>query len=312
MSLLDIDLLSLKTLLDMSFAVPKTEVQPLEDCVSVFQDRDSDRDSECSDCEHQDDAPRRKVARKPKSCHTKPWCTHTERLQHGQYHNLLEKLRSEDRQAFVNFCRITPELFDEICDRIQDRIEKQSTNFVAAHPAGLKLAITLRFLATGECSKSLSYSFLVPRSTISTFLPEVCAAIHEEYKDEVIQFPETQEGWRAVAQRFETKWNVPHALGAIDGKHFRIKKPRKSGSLYYNYKKFYSVLLLAVVDADYKFMYADIGGLGHQSDCQLYNNSSLAYGIEHGHLNLPPSEPLPNQTKPFPFFFLGDDAFALR
>ena len=59
-------------------------------------------------------------------------------------------------------------------------------------------------------------------------------------------------------------------------------------------------------------MYADIGGLGHQSDCQLYNNSSLAYGIKHGHLNLPPSEPLPNQTKPFPFFFLGDDAFALR
>ncbi len=224
----------------------------------------------------------------------------------------MERLRNEDQQGYANFCRITPELFDEICERIQARIEKESTNFVQAHPAGLKLAITLRFLATGDSSKSLYYGFCVPRSTISTFLPEVCDAIIAEYKDEVINFPNTPEGWRQVAERFATKWNVPHALGAIGGKHIRIRKPNRSGSLYYNYKKFYSLVLLAVVDADYKFMYADIGGMGHQSDCQLYNDSSLAYGLENGHLNLPPPEPLPNDNVPFPYFFLGDDAFALR
>ena len=52
----------------------------------------------------------------------------------------------------------------------------------------------------------------------------------------------------------------------MDGKHIRIKKPTHSGSLYHNYKGFFSIVLFAVVDADYKYMYTDVGGLGHQSD----------------------------------------------
>ena len=54
-----------------------------------------------------------------------------------------------------------------------------------------------------------------------------------------------------IAQSRENKWNSPHCLGAIDGKHIIMESPAKSGSLFYNYKKSFSIVLLAVCNADY-------------------------------------------------------------
>lgn len=47
-------------------------------------------------------------------------------------------------------------------------------------------------------------------------------------------------------------WNYPHCLGAIDGKHINMFAPPNSGSLYYDYMGNFSLVLLAVVDADLK------------------------------------------------------------
>jgi hypothetical protein len=71
--------------------------------------------------------------------------------------------------------------------------------------------------------------------------------------------PKTQEDWLTVAGDFERRWNFPNCIGALDGKHVVILPPGNSGSLYYNYKHFFDVVLLALVDANYKFLYLDIG-----------------------------------------------------
>ena len=89
--------------------------------------------------------------------------------------------------------------------------------------AGMKLAMTLRHLATGDRYHTIQYDFRCGYSTVVWIVQEVCQAIIQELKDEVMPLPRTQEDWKAIAQQFLDWWNVPHALGALDGKHIAIR-----------------------------------------------------------------------------------------
>ena len=125
--------------------------------------------------------------------------------------------------------------------------------------------------------------------------------------------PETQEEWLKLARDFDLKWNLPHCLGAIDGKHVAIVKPDGAGSEYYNYKEFHSIILFAVADADYNFVFADVGCNGRVSDGGVFLNSKLYSMLENNERDMPPPEPLPSRPQvDLPYFIVGDDAFPLK
>lgn len=116
-----------------------------------------------------------------------------------------------------------------------------------------------------------------------------------------------------VAQAFDDRWQLPHCVGAIDGKHVEIIKPPHSGSAYINYKGYFSVVLLAVVDADYKLLYVDVGAEGRFSDGGVFAHSSLSLALENNSLNLPDACQLSSESdKKLPFYIVGDDAFPLK
>ena len=234
------------------------------------------------------------------------------RDQHGHYHKLMQELEFEDRGAFQNFTRMTPEMFHYLLERLEPYIQKQDTNWRPALPAGMKVAAALHYYAHGASYKALRYGFRIPHNTLSIILRDVSEAIIEEFADEVINTPKTPEEWKKVAEEFEDKWNVPHAVGAIDGKHVAIRKPGKSGSLYHNYKGFFSIILMAVVDADYKFLWVEAGGVGSSSDAQIFGDCELRDLIDDNTLGLPDAEPLPGSDRELPYFLLGDDAFPMR
>lgn len=66
--------------------------------------------------------------------------------------------------------------------------------------------------------------------------------------------------YQCIAERFNSIWKFPNCIGAIDGKHVRIKCPSHSGSMYYNYKHYFSIILQAVADDHYNFVCIDVGG----------------------------------------------------
>ena len=208
--------------------------------------------------------------------------------------------------------RMPPDMFDELLARVGPRITKQTTRYREPLEPGLKLALTLRHLASGSTYAAMKYGWRVPHNTQSLVVREVCKAIIDEYMPGVMTCPTTPEGWRAISDNFLQKWNFPHTCGALDGKHIACKCPPKSGSRYFNYKGFYSVVLMALVDADYKFVWADIGATGSASDAHIYNSSEIKEFVEDDTIGFPAPDPLPNDYQNVPYFFVGDDAFALR
>lgn len=103
------------------------------------------------------------------------------------------------------------------------------------------------------------------------------------------QFPRTTDEWMNISQCFEERWNFPHCLRAMDGKHVSIILPTGSGSEFYNYKGWHSMVLLAIVDAHYRFLMCDFGLL-----------------------NIPAEETIRNTSRRLPYVFVADDAFSLR
>ena len=127
---------------------------------------------------------------------------------------------------------------------------------------------------------------------ISKVVPKVCKAILEEFQDEYLTCPTDPDEWRREEEKFRNRWNVPHAVGALDGKHIAMKKPKMSGNEYFNYKGYFSLILLALVDAEYKFLSVDVGSSGSSCDAQIFNCSKLQQKTENGTLGLSPTEPL--------------------
>lgn len=123
--------------------------------------------------------------------------------------------------------------------------------------------------------------------------------------------PKTSEEWKKIAVQFDKKWNFPHCLGALDGKHIVIQSPMNSGSEFYNYKSTFSIVLMALVDADYCFTFADVGCQGRISDGGVFRNTVLFKKLEEGTLKIPEDEPLPMTNLSTPYIFVADDAFAL-
>ena len=169
------------------------------------------------------------------------WLSEDRRQQLGHYPTFLTReLRLEDVNAFHNYLRMPPELFDESLERVTAAIERQYTKFRSALPP----EAVSDSEASGHWGHStLSYAFRCSKAAICHMVPEVCKAIVEAYKDEVFAVPVTPDEWRALAREFDDKWNMPHAVGALDGKHIAITKPPNTGSLYHNYKGFFSISL---------------------------------------------------------------------
>lgn len=146
--------------------------------------------------------------------------------------------------------------------------------------------------------------------TVSNIVNEVSKAIWENMQPVYLPQP-TTEMWQKIALEFEDKWHFPHCVGAADGKHIVIKKPTKTGSSYYNYKHNFSIVLMASVDANYKFTTIDIGSMGRFSDGNIFSTSPLGKKIANKTLNLPEPSELPTVEGLLPYVFVGDEAFPL-
>jgi hypothetical protein len=100
----------------------------------------------------------------------------------------------------------------------------------------------------------------------------------------LFQFPTTEDKRICTGQQFERKWNFPNCLGAVNGKHMNITPPQGNGSYFWNYKSFNSLVLMAIANANYEFIYCDIGTNGRVSDGGVIENTTFYNKLLNGNL----------------------------
>ncbi|GFR22551.1 nuclease harbi1 [Trichonephila clavata] len=167
----------------------------------------------------------------------------------------------------------------------------------------------MEYLATGYLIASLSYLFRIDRSTTSTIIKETCEAISSSL---IVLTKPDKNKWLDIAEGYHEQWQFSNCLGAIDGKHVLMQAPPKSGSRFHKYKGTFRIILLACVDANYKFVLVDIGAEDHNSDSEVFKNSIFGQSLEKGTLHIPcPVEITGTKTRCLSFLF-GMKLFLLK
>ncbi|XP_014246904.1 protein ANTAGONIST OF LIKE HETEROCHROMATIN PROTEIN 1-like [Cimex lectularius] len=226
--------------------------------------------------------------------------------------SLLVELKSQQISGqYKNFTRMSPSDFDQLLTMIASKISRQDTTMRPAISPQDRLALTLRFLATGDSYTSLQYTFRVSKQSISCIVPEVCKAIIEALKEN-IKLPKTEQEWIKIANKFDELWNFPHCIGAMDGKHVILEAPIRSGTEYRNYKSNFSIVMFALVDAEYNYTFVDVGCQGRISDGGVFKETELFKKLERNSLRLPAGNALPGRNNLVPYVFVGDSAFPLQ
>ncbi|XP_071972628.1 uncharacterized protein [Engystomops pustulosus] len=233
-----------------------------------------------------------------------------ERPRRGHFMNLYADLRQHP-DKFHNYVRMTVTSFDRLLADLRSGLRFQDTNMRRSVTPEERLIVTLRFLATGNSFASLHYEFLLGVSTISMIVRLTCEVIWKRLRPAVMPVP-TAEDWIRISDGFLDSAQFPNCIGALDGKHIRVKKPAHSGSQFFNYKQYFSVVLLALADSDYKFIIVDIGAYGSSADAAVFRASRMGERLRSNQLTLPEPRCLPGSTgPPAPFVIVADEGFGL-
>ena len=139
---------------------------------------------------------------------------------------------------------------------------QKTQRFWKAIPSAERLCLTLHYLAYGGSQQSLSFCFRITKSIIYSIINDTCKVIWDCLSEHYLWSPRTSKDWKCIAKDFENIWNLLHCIGAIDGKHVLVKSPLNSRSPYYNYKGFFSMILMAFCNARYIFYLVDVVVLG--------------------------------------------------
>ena len=222
--------------------------------------------------------------------------------------------REYDDKRFKETFRLSRDTFNFILSKIRHDIEKC---VVAEEPIcpEMRLAICLYKLSRGDYYYTISEMTGIGESTVIAIVNEVCQSIiNNLWKDSVENlFPKTEKDFNDSLNHMECEWQFKYAFCAIDGSHLPIKCPpggAEAMKQYHNFKNFYSVILLALVDSQYRFIWASIGAPGNTHDSTLFQSTNLWQRITDGEVLSDYSFQRDNIT--IPPIILGDGAFPMR
>ncbi|XP_075550343.1 uncharacterized protein LOC142583741 [Dermacentor variabilis] len=193
-------------------------------------------------------------------------------------------MRNGDIEYFKKYYRMTPHQFDFLLSLLREDLQRKDVVREPILPAK-RLAMTLRYLSSGDLMQDIALSFSVVISTARMAVRDTCRTLWSRLQPLCMQKPETST-WLQIVERLGRTWQFPNFLGAVDGKHVHIN--------------------------NCNFVVADVGVYGKQSDGGVLEQSIFGQLLDKGKLQVPRDLLLPNTALPAPCAFIGDEAFQLR
>ena len=140
---------------------------------------------------------RRRHARKKK----RSWVRHIniDRLRKGEYHALIQEMRLADHESFCKYFRMTPSMFDSLLSMVGPAISQKRTNFRSPVLPGERLAVTLRYLATGDSMQTIAFSYRLGHSTVCNIIGKTCDALWNVLYKKYLKTPSNQTEWKRIS-----------------------------------------------------------------------------------------------------------------
>lgn len=126
-------------------------------------------------------------------------------------------------------------------------------------------------MTTEETFRSIAFAFRTSPSYISIIFRETIEAMYQHLLPILLPLQQSI-NMKEKALEFYNKWNFPNCVAGVDGKHICIFYSKKSGSLFFNYKDYFSIVLLAMVDANCIFLFVDVGAYGKEGDSSIFSS----------------------------------------
>lgn len=204
--------------------------------------------------------------------------------------------------SFIKRFRVSRDNFQSLLNLIGNEITATTTFANDSIPSDKRLAVTLRYLATGGEVTLLSDLFGIGESSVRLIIKQTVTAIAgcPELQN-LVKFPTSEEEFAGIAHRFFDRFQFPNTIGAVDDTHIPIMKPAKEDdpASYLDYKKHYSIHLQAVCDADTRILFYHIGAPGKNNDGGVMELSGLKSILTTGRV-------------PARYHLVGDPAFPLH
>ncbi|XP_017471519.1 PREDICTED: uncharacterized protein LOC108362877 [Rhagoletis zephyria] len=224
------------------------------------------------------------------------------------FNQYFDKICNKDEEVFNDMVNMSKEVFDLLFNLVKQDLTKHS-NRPSITPK-CRLFVTLVYLANGGSRRMLASAFELGLSTVQKIVIETCQVVWSSLSLTYLPIEQAPD-WIALSQQFESKWNLPNCLGAIDIKTIILKCPNKDIPNLYDKKGKYSIAMLGACDANYTFTGVDVAVFGYKEDNVVWN-TGFAEKLFAGRLNLPEDNILPNSNIEFPYYFVGDTLSPLK
>ena len=142
------------------------------------------------------------------------------------------------------------------------------------------MAICLYRLGRGDYLYTIAELAGIGESTTCGIVVKVCQLIVEVLWEETVStlWPDNEEKMMDLMKCMDTEWQFTYAYAAIDGSHIPIRCPPGGAAAakeYYNFKNFYPIVLMAIVDSKYHFLWGRCKFPGNLHDSLIFKSTEL-------------------------------------